>query len=101
MREFLLLMFGRSPGLPRSVGLAFVLALGASIGFSQANNDTAPAFNTVPYSDKSWIEYKPTAGRFSVLLPGTPAEQIQTVDTALGKKTIQMSLLLVQIEESF
>ena len=92
-------MFGKLPGLSRFVGVALVLGLAATLGFSQENDET-PAFNTVLYSDKSWIEYKPTGGRFSVLLPGAPAESIQTIDSALGKKKLHMSLLMVQIDES-
>ena len=82
-------------------GLAVVILLAASVGFSQTKEDFSPAFNTVTYSENSWVEYKPPGGRFSVLLPGKPAEQVQPYESAFGRKNMQISVLLVQTGESY
>jgi len=91
----------KSAALANYVAVGCLLLLGSTHGVCQTKSDDVPAFNTVQYNSTSWIEYKPAGGRFSVLFPGMPAEQIQTIETVLGKLKLHMSMLLVQHKETF
>jgi hypothetical protein len=80
-----------------------VLWLGALDGLCQ-KKDQVPIVTTVTnveYDASAWTEYKPFLSRFSVLLPGAPAEQTQMIDTAVGKTALHMSVLVVKYKDSF
>lgn len=46
------------------------------------------------YNLQSWKEFSSAAGRFSVLLPGVPTEEVQAIDTAIGKINMHSFSLL-------
>ena len=81
--------------------LALVLLLSPAAAICQKTNDDGPAFNTVDYSAASWKEYKPDGGRYALLLPGLPREQIQMIETAVGKTQLPMSMLADTYKEEF
>lgn len=81
--------------------LALVLVLSPATAICQKTNDEGPAFNTVDYRAASWKEYKPDGGKYALLLPGLPREQVEMVDTAVGKIQLHMSILAVTYKEEF
>jgi len=81
------------------IWLALVLVLSPAIAICQKTNDDGLAFNTVDYSAASWKEYKPVGARYALALPGLPREQVEMVDTAVGKIQLHMSLLAVTYKE--
>ena len=83
----------------RSDCLSYVLlalVLLAAVGRGQSIDH-----KTVEYSDKPWIEYKPSGGRFSVSLPAIPEERVQMVDTALGPLEMHSALLIIMRRHDF
>ncbi|HXI62064.1 MAG TPA: hypothetical protein VNF70_05110 [Pyrinomonadaceae bacterium] len=78
-----------------------MLVLSPATAICQKPNDDGSAFNTVDYGAASWKEYKPGGGKYALLLPGLPREQVEMVDTALGKTELHMSILAVTYKEDF
>ncbi len=93
----------RPSGFPNTklLWLALVLVMSPATAICQKTTDGDSAFNTVDYSAASWKEYKPGGGRYALLLPGLPREQVEMVDTALGKIQLHMSMLAVTYKEEF
>jgi hypothetical protein len=59
-----------------------------------ANAPPAPHLPAGEYNLQSWKEFSSLAGRFSVLLPGIPTEEVQAIDTAIGKVNMHSFSLL-------
>lgn len=84
-------MKGRSTELrylARLLPLLILLALCAAPAVAQDPEPRGEFVTDAPwpeYLPESWKEFAPAGGRFKALLPGTPEEKVQTIDSPLGK----------------
>jgi TonB family protein len=71
------------------------LAVSCSPCLAQASkpSDEPPA-PAVEYNPKAWKEFSSAGGRFTVLLPGTPTEKIQSRDSPAGTLDVHEFILI-------
>ena len=101
MMKFAICRNWKSTGLSELCGLALVVLFSATGAPCQKPSDDAPSFNIVEYNSAAWKEYKPAGARYSVLLPGLPREQIQSVKTAVGDVAFHTSMLAIIQKDEF
>jgi len=67
--------------------LLVALASATTLCFGQASKpgDEPPPAPAVEYNPGAWKEFTSAGGRFSVLLPGTPTEKIESHDSPVGR----------------
>lgn len=76
----------------------FVILLLSSPVFCLAQERSPAVANPPPavttaLLESGWIRFDSVKGRFSILLPGVPGEEVQTVDSAAGKLDMHIVIL--------
>jgi TonB family protein len=71
--------------IARTALILSALIAASSLGFAQSGKQTdGPPPPAAEYNQKAWKEFSSVGGRFSVLLPGVPSEEVRRIETALG-----------------
>lgn len=79
--------------IPRYTLLLLILISCVSFCFAQTNKsseDEPPPRPEKEFNPTSWKEYSSAEGRFSILFPGTPKEEIQSIDVQGGQFKIHV-----------
>ena len=59
-----------------------------------SNTSTPPATNTPNPNPNAWAKFTSEEGRFSVFMPGTPKDQVQTTPSEFGPYTTRLYRLI-------